>query len=242
MKELLTNWEFWTAFLAAIALILSQLPPVVSWFKKAKLDIDIHARAFLTHKIGNPNLQLHLIVRNIGGRETKINSIVCKVIHNKKIIAELPAQNYLSEDSKNNVLLTKFSIKPGQEWSKTLNFLNYFDRKEGQVFRDASKSIEDYVFEKRKEDDKSIHYAPDELVAPLLDQFDRLFIWNDGEYLLQIEVNTDAQEAPILREYRFTLFESQSAEMKEHTKDYSSGAGVYFDYARHSGVLVDLQN
>jgi hypothetical protein len=38
------NWEFWTVVMAALAIILSQLPPVVLWFRPKRLEKEARNR------------------------------------------------------------------------------------------------------------------------------------------------------------------------------------------------------
>lgn len=59
------NWSFWAVVVALCAVVLSQIPPIHLLLKKAKLDLELYSRIHLTHKVGNPNLQLHLIISNI---------------------------------------------------------------------------------------------------------------------------------------------------------------------------------
>ncbi|MFH1094585.1 MAG: hypothetical protein V1739_10620 [Candidatus Omnitrophota bacterium] len=66
------NWSFWAVVIAGVALIFSQLPPIHLLLKKAKLDIELYSKIHITHKIGNPNLQIHLIINNVGGKVVKI--------------------------------------------------------------------------------------------------------------------------------------------------------------------------
>jgi hypothetical protein len=66
------GWPFWTIVAGLIPTVLSQVPPIKNWFKKAKLDLDLYSKVSIRHYIGNPNLQLHLIITNIGGRKIKI--------------------------------------------------------------------------------------------------------------------------------------------------------------------------
>ena len=123
------GWTFWAVVFSALAVTLSQLPPVRLWFKKPKLDIEPYSRIHVTHKVGNPNLQLHIIVSNTGGREVKIKGIYFTIRREGKEIAELPAQNYLHNPSdKNSILFTSFSLKPKEEWAHLVNFLNYFNK------------------------------------------------------------------------------------------------------------------
>ena len=82
------DWTFWAVVVAFLALVLSQLPPIHIMFQRAKLDVEAYSRIHLTHKIGNPNAQLHLIVSNVGGREVKVKSIA---LHLKRGDEDHPA-------------------------------------------------------------------------------------------------------------------------------------------------------
>jgi len=78
------DWTFWTAVVAAVALILSQLPPVLSWFRRAKIDIEVYSRIGLSHKIGNPNASMHIILSNSGGRALRIKKVSLQMVTLRK--------------------------------------------------------------------------------------------------------------------------------------------------------------
>lgn len=132
------NWTFWAVVVASLALILSQLPPVHMLLKKAKLDMELFSRMHITHKVGNPNLQIHLIVSNVGGKTIKIKSITSTIKKDGEQIAVLPAQSYLQEPSdKTPLLFTRISLKPKEEWAHIVKFLNYFSRPDERKYRDG---------------------------------------------------------------------------------------------------------
>src|SRR5712691_6475060 len=89
------DWKFWSVAVAVIALILSQLPPIHILLRRAKLDVEAYSRMLLTHKVGNPNAQLHLIISNPGGRELRIKGILLRLRRGTEDEFVLPAQNYL---------------------------------------------------------------------------------------------------------------------------------------------------
>ncbi|MFT5721376.1 MAG: hypothetical protein ACI9W6_001690, partial [Motiliproteus sp.] len=186
-NSLLMDWKFWSFVVAALALVLSQLPPINILLRKAKLDLDLYSRVSINHKIGNPTLMAHLIIRNVGGRKLRINSISINIIRDKKIIAALPAQNYLPDPKDaQGVLLTRFSLQPDEDWSYTVNFLNYFNREEEKKYKIAEKKLKDRIIELRKPLEKEqiveIVKAEAECCAPFFDFFNDKFIWKEGEY------------------------------------------------------------
>ena len=93
-NPLYLDWSFWAATVAVIAVILSQLPPIKVWFEKAKLDLEVYSKISITNKLGNPNLQLHLILTNIGGRKARIKDINVSLSRDGKELPSLPAVNF----------------------------------------------------------------------------------------------------------------------------------------------------
>lgn len=136
--QIITDWKFWSALIAFLALILSQLPPIHILVRRAKLDLEVYSRIMITHKVGNPNLQIHLILRNVGGRTIRVKKMYAKISRDDNSVMHLPAQNYVASPKDNQlVLLTSFDLKPRTEWSHLVNFLNYFDRNEEKLYREA---------------------------------------------------------------------------------------------------------
>src|SRR3990172_1109484 len=110
---LYADWSFWAVVVAAIAILLSQLPPVHQVVRRAKLTMELYTRAHITHKVGNPNVQLHIILSNVGGRSIRIRGMALKVRRDGKDLAALPAQNYLQNpNDERTVLFTTFSLSP----------------------------------------------------------------------------------------------------------------------------------
>ena len=243
--QFLSDWKFWSVIISTAALILSQLPPILVWFKRAKLDLELYSKISLTHKIGNPNVQIHLIVSNIGGRKIKIKRITAFIKKEGNLVAELPGVNFFQEPGdKNTVLLTSFNLKPGDDWSHAVNFLNFFGREEEKKYRKFEGDIKNNIVEKRK----ALETEPNELieadsdkVMPILNFFNEKYIWLAGEYEVAIKIETDKEKADLYRSYRFTLFEYYEDELRKITEEYKYGAGIFWDSATISAVIVDLK-
>ena len=209
--SLYQDWSFWAVMVAAVAVILSQLPPIHILIKKAKIDLELYSKISITHKVGNPNLQLHLIVGNIGGRKIRIKDINATIERDGKPIITLPVQNYLqNQTDKNTMLFTTFSLKPGEEWAHIVNLLNFFNREEEQEYRKIeAEMLSD--FRKKQSELQAEPKGPIELdsavVAPSRTFFDNHFIWRAGEYLLKVNILANQEAANVTKKYRFTVFE-----------------------------------
>lgn len=180
------NWGFWTTVIAALALLLSQLPPLYVLFRPAKLDLDVHNLMFITHKVGNPNSQLHVLIKNVGGRLVRINSIELKARREDDGQEfYFPAQSFLVEPTdKDAALLPVFHLKPGDEWGHVVNCLKFFTRAEQREYGQLETAIRNDIEEKRARPDfqGGLAFAEAANVTPLVNMFARKFMWEPGEY------------------------------------------------------------
>lgn len=237
------DWSFWAVVVAAVAIILSQLPPVHLWFRRARLDLEPYSRIHITHKVGNPNAQLHLILSNVGGRSVRVKGVVLRIKRDGKDVAVLPAQNYLQNPSDtNSVLFTSFSLKPKEEWAHIVNFLNYFLRDDEKKYRSAESKLREDIVAKRKlpENQDRLVEASNELVSPFQDMYKEKFVWHSGEYEMSISVVASNSKANVEKKYRFTLFESDSSDLSKAVDDYKYGDGINWDSGKHAGVIVQI--
>lgn len=238
------DWTFWAVVVASVALLLSQLPPIRLWFKPARLKVEIHGRANISHQIGNPNIGLHVSLGNTGGRELNINSINIKLSRDGRHLVSLPIQSYFEKPTdQTSVLFVPLLLKPGERWLHGANFLNFFERNDEKLFRKSRAALRENIEEKRRQGDegdgKAVKAEP-ELVAPFLQLFQRLYRWNPGEYVIELAINVSPNPKLKVEQYHFTLFESDEYWLEKHTDDYKYGASVYFDTDEHSGVLIPL--
>lgn len=238
------NWSFWAVFVAAIAVILSQIPPIKELIKKAKLDLEVYSKISISHKIGNPNLQLHLILSNIGGRNVRVKDIAVSISRDGNHLATLPAQNYLqNQNDQGTLLFTTFSLKPNQEWAHITNFFNFFNREDEKVYQ----NIEGAMLTDYREHSKKLgpDADKDNLIAHTQDIVDKAFnfynskqIWKSGEYLMKVNVVTNKHIADISKAYRFTVFESHAEQLAAITEHYKFGGGIWWNPQRVQASVI----
>ncbi|GAB2928372.1 hypothetical protein [Rheinheimera gaetbuli] len=242
-NQIVTDWKFWSVAISFTALVLSQLPPIHILMRKARLDLEVYSRIFITHKVGNPNLQVHLILRNVGGRSLRVRKIDVKIARDGQNIMYLPAQSYVSDPKDNQlVLLTSFNLKPEEEWNYLTSFLNYFDRNDEKTYREAELKLKNEIIRQKDEHgEKHFALAPPEIVKPLNELFNRKYNWQPGDYSLEISIATDNSKANISKQFRFTIFESQSDSLIQHKEGYPSGAGIYWDSPVYAGIWVNVE-
>jgi hypothetical protein len=248
VTSLYMDWSFWAVIVALTAVVLSQIPPIHVILKRAKLDLELYSKLSITHKLGNPNLQLHLILNNIGGRRVRVKDISVTLSRDGTNVIDFPAQNYLqNQNDQNTVLFTTFSLDPKNEWAHITNFLRSFGREDEKAYQkiegDLLADFRSYQKEKKgnaSAESEEAYEHPSNLVQPASDFFEKHFCWKTGEYNMTISVVTDSKSADISKNYRFTIFESHTetlASIKEHFK---YGGGLYWNPKIQTSVILEV--
>ncbi|RII29951.1 MAG: hypothetical protein CXR30_09135 [Geobacter sp.] len=238
------DWKFWSVVMSSIAILLSQLPPIRLWLKPRRVDVEVNSRIQITHKVGNPNVGLHLSLINSGGRELRVCGLKLHIYRDSKPIVTLPAQNYFDKPTDTtSVLLVPLQLKPDEYWSHSVNFLNFFDRSTEKKYRASETALGNDIQEKLKAraiEDKNPVKADPMFTEPFILLFQQLFIWEPGEYVVELTVDTVPVSATYSKKYRFTLYESDTAELRKQVEDYPYGAGIHYHVDDHAGVFVPL--
>lgn len=179
-KPFYLDWTFWTVIVSLLALLLSQFPPLHILLKPKRLDVEVHSRIVIHHKVGNPNLSVLISLRNAGGRELKVRSMQVDLERDEKSLVSLPAQGYFeSQSSKTALLFVPFSLKPNESWQHTVSFCNVFDRATEKSYREAESYHRLDIMQKlrlRSSEEKVPAEADLRFVDPFVLIFHRLFM------------------------------------------------------------------
>jgi len=238
------DWTFWAAALSLVAILLSQLPPLHLLLRPKRLEVEVHSRIQLTHMVGNPNASVVVSIRNTGGRALRVKSMSMNVSRDGHTPISLPGQGYFeTPSSQSSVLFVPFTLKPGETWAHSVTFLNTFERQVEKLFREKLSTLDGDIRRKlrdRPEGSREAVVAEPENVEPFSELFRRIFIWYPGEYITQLNVSTEPGSASFVKRYRFTLFESDTEDLRAYLDDYKFGAGLTYKVDHHAGVNIPL--
>lgn len=229
----------WSSVAAFVALGLS-IVPYLRRFRKSRLEIDVYQRVFLTHKVGNPNAQLQVMLTNTGGKRIRVRGMSLDIKRAGDTLFSLVGVTYLHLPSASEgVLLAPFSLQVEQEWGHLVNFYQITTQQEQRTFRTFQKSIKDNIIAQRVGMPPSAPdvEAPPELVAPALEYFNRRFKWFEGEFELTLTISTDT-DFVASKKLRMTIFETDSQNLEECKTQLKFGRDILQNDA--PGTIVEL--
>ena len=232
--------------MALSALVLSQLPPLRVLLKPSRLVVEVHSRMSVGHFMGNANVSLVLGLTDSGGRDIRVRQIAMKLVRGERELLSMRGMSYFeTPSSKASVLLIPFSLNPGESWSHSVNFVRIFERDREQWMRANISALREDLSARLAERDRDpnadknvlVEVNP-ALVSPFIALFNEIFIWTPGEYSFELSVETSQKS--FKSTYRFTLFESDSADLRKQTNDYKHGGGISWTHEHHGPVSVPI--
>lgn len=237
------DWTFWGAILALAAIVLSQLPPLHVLLKRRALEVEVFNHVLVNHRVGVPHAQLHLIVRNTGGRTLKVTGLELTFEREGHPPFTLPGRGYFVIPSdREAVLLTTFTLQPGSEWGHIVNFFRPPPRAEERQQRQLESNLRADIVNKRALlKDPKVNVAGDDAnVRPLVDMARARFPWQPGEYTVTVRVTTEPAARIAAMKYRVVIFESDAEELREYTNGYEYGWGFIFPAVDQPGVVLAI--
>ncbi len=239
-----TRPEFWSVVIAFIALIISALPYLRRFFKKAKLEVDIYDSIWITHHVGNPIIQINLIIKNIGGSSLSINQIFIDVYRDGEKIMKLPLKNYLEKFNDSYYFpFKKVSLDPNEEWHHGARFLNFFSRDDVKKYKENERNLKNEIERIKKETEKGeIVRANKSFIVAFEELFEKHFNWKDGNYSLELHIKTDNKKVDLIKTLKFTIFESLKQEFENDRNKYDTGDRIYWYSDNYYGEWIDIES
>lgn len=239
------DWKFWSFAVSLSAFAISILPHLKR-FKRARIECDVYQKIHVSHKVGNPNAQMHMILTNTGGRRVRLKALSLTFKRSGETEFSLIGGSHQPFPSdKDSLLLTPFSLKPGDEWARTVNFYAEYSQHDQRLYKAIESSLKKDVSAKlaampnEPSPDAPPVEGDAENVAPFMDLHNRKFKWFAGEYEVTLSMSADIENVMPPKRLRTTIFESDSRDMEEFKENYATGRGLWWG-APEPGVVLEL--
>jgi len=238
------DWTFWQGLVALLALVLSQLPPLTTYFRPGRLKADFPSKVLITHTFGNSNVNLLVGLRNVGALDVRVKSLWIMVRRAGAEAFRLDAHNFENPGDPKSYFLVPFTVRANENWVRHYHFYREFDRDIDKQVREGRLAIGRQIRERRAgmdTNDLSLVKVDDDLWKPFKIIFDRLFQWQAGEYEVVLHVEADSAKASLTKSLRFVLFEGDIDQLKDHVQEYATGgAGIQWSGERALAVFPTI--
>lgn len=221
----MTSPEAWVALLA---LLLSQLPPIAQLLRGRRVLINTAEHFYLSHFIGNPNAYLSFRIVNAGGRNVSIRRILC-VIKKQGGRGQwiLPVQQfYRVEDPNLRLNFLGLTLKPDEYWEKTIVGMRDLEKDEGDRRSELLQRIRDDYDDKKRASPESTPELKNSLVDDAKEIFEKCFDLHAGHFRLYLAAFSNSGTPLSVCGFDFVIFPSHIKLLKEHCLLYKNALGL----------------
>ncbi|AIU71952.1 hypothetical protein AT03_05830 [Hafnia alvei FB1] len=196
-----------------IALILSQLPPLKTFFKRRKPVVTVGKFIALSHYIGLPEVQLYISISNDSYSNLRVRSIDIELTKLGQEKLKLPAFSVFEHISGNTQRgFAPFTLKSDTEWSHNIKFYLPFSGSDEQKHKKIYYALKSDINQKLMENEArpaheklALVEADNDLVTELKGIYASKKYWENADYKLKLRIGTDASSTTYENEYDFFL-------------------------------------
>ena len=229
--------EMWSVLIAALALLLSQLPPVLSVLKGTSVTISsIDTITLATENFGNPVVLAHIGAENNGGRNTTIQQFSCTLAHRDSgnvwqlpvYVSELPGESPFSTSRFSP--LGWISLDVGDVWSSIIRCGSSPTEEQLREDSEIQQEFNDYIEERLNRqvvlDPRPVQVAQD-LIDRARTHFESRFSLIEGNYDLTITATLrGADSSSVTGQFYLTSFAIE--QLLKTMDDYKYGSGIIY--------------
>jgi len=243
------NPNFLSVIVAFIAILLSQLPPVLDMTKGERIELILFERIKLFHFFGNTQLTIPIEIHNIGGWPVNIARMQIYILGPENLRLDLPGSAYFEKSMPNpgqrsmKLPLGWISLKPDESWMEMVSAMKPFNQKKEEKMIDLVSKVREDLMDKIGALNNQFGLGARQRVeiAPELDRQVKEFVHSnlkliEGKYRLLVALISEKNKLIRVRGRTFSLYPSQIKRFKKMTENYKYGddilgAGANLDLA-----------
>jgi hypothetical protein len=243
------NTSVWSVLVASSALVLSQLPPVASWFPTPDLQITHSDRAGINNAIGMLGMNLPVELHNVGNVDLSIDSLDIIQKNPSGKVVKLHAESFTKPATSGAMSwdfpISRISIPVGESWSEFVFFNRTVSPTDEEKFNKIRLDISQSIFDAQQSQDwdsfnpRAAVAANAKYVEEAISFFDEKFDLEKGKYAIDI-VATTIDGRQFVQKSEITIYEYHIQALKSQTDDYKYGAGIYYPTNNSKQVWVKI--
>ena len=223
----------WAVIISVVAIVFSQVPPIITWIPRDDLKVEIGSRIDLPNNIGIPGYQFLIDLENNGNRSRTVSSFRLEVVYPSGKAKLIFADSYVRLSAQSVIqkfAITTIKLDAGGGWSETVLFHpQYSPTEEEEMYHlemEITQSISAKIQSMADKYRSNIMVEADErLVAEAKSFFNRTFDLEKGTYKVSLICDMAGQKTT-LKKFEFTLYDYHISTLKAQTEDYKYGWGI----------------
>jgi hypothetical protein len=241
----------WSAVVALLALVLSQLPPIRELLTPSRVRLSLPDRVMLTHFLGNIHIMSLVTVENLGSRKQTVARLEGLLIGSTGDSRHLPAQQYvfrsqpISGQPMPELLMAGIHLKRDEVWSESVRFFSPPSEEEEDRINDLvgrmEKSIRGQI-QQAPPGRQTPFEAEPSIVADAMTMFKDKFRLPKGNYTFLLAAISESGEILDVQGSELTIYESAIQTLRNATEDYKFGGGIYIGTQSQSAAYPRLRS
>lgn len=250
LSKILKSPSFWSAIIAASALILSQFPPIPTILKGKQLQSGISKSSVIGHHMGRINFVSSISLHNTGAKDLWVAEIDGVIFTPSNKIIPLNAENYVLPEVNPatgvffDLPLGYIPLQPGEHWNKLIRLYEYTTEKTISHQHSIISQFQDDIGSKLRlmqmANQKMTIEVDSKLVEEAISFFKSQFKLEKGEHKLVIAFKSEDGSVLNKLGFRFILDGYHISILESHLANYRYGAGVSTDYIGNRSITAFL--
>ena len=233
----MTFYEGTSLVISLIALGAATYKPIWNLIHKARLLVEPYAQILIMHGMGNPQINMSLILTNVGGHNLSINNIMLNLSYNDNPIP-LKAQSFFKWGTNETPLyFSRLSLAAEKDWNNVVVFYTALSKADEDTTRTIARNLRRDIRGKIDERNRvntqntTLIEGDNRYVAAALEFFNNHNKWVQGEYRAELKFDCTPKHASCSYTFRFTLYETDANIIREYCENkYKYGFGVVQDF------------
>lgn len=226
----------WSAVIAAIALVLSQLPPITTLIARPRIRLFLPERLWLSHWLGTPFVVALITVENLSARKQAVARMDGWLVERSADTGRImSAQTHILQtgvalgQAPSEPLFVGVRLKPEEIWSGTIRFAPTLSDESEERISEIIAELGRDLSDKNPSLPAGFRPRPADgaVVLKAINFFDRHFDLRPGTYQFIIAAFASTGAVLDIQGMEFKLFERTIALLRETTDQYQYGVGVF---------------
>lgn len=242
--------DFLAVYVALIALVLSQLPPLYTITQKPKLKIDFSDYVVITHLLGRTSTLVPISISNTGNGSSLISKVDCSLTTATGSVISFVASDYATYQpvpgvSQSTVFrpIGSVLLKSDERWTEVISCVELPTSGELELASNIVGEWTDYfaLITQRPDFNPQQRYEfPPESVQRATDAMRDRFGLEVGEYTITIRLSDEDGKTILEQSSKLIISQSDVDRLLSHSEQYKFGIGINFPVPNHLTVTAPL--